>query len=136
MTTIARHCNNPLNIRFNPANHWQGQICEHKGFCQFKSDAYGFRAAYKILCSYIKNGYDTLERIIERWAPPCENDTKKYIQFVEKETIIPRDLELRNETIHDYWTIIIILQAMAKMECGIDYDEQQINLFINYPERY
>lgn len=136
MANLAEQNNNPLNIRFNPANNWQGQITSYKGFCVFKNNAYGFRAAYRILCTYIKNGIDTIEDIITRWAPPNENNTEKYIQFVENETIIPRKLKLTNNTIHDYWTIIIILQAMAKMECGKDYDEQMINLFINYPDKY
>lgn len=136
MATLADQNNNPLNIRFNPTNNWQGQLTENKGFCVFKNKAYGFRAGYRILCTYIRNGIDTLESIIERWAPPSENNTEKYIQFVEHETIIPRDLQLTNNSIHDYWTIIIILQAMAKMECGVYYDEQLINLFINYPDKY
>lgn len=136
MTTLAEMNKNPLNIRFNPSNKWVGQTGENRGFCVFKNEAYGFRAAYKILCNYIRNGIVTLEDIINRWSPPCENNTEKYIAFVEDETIIPRDLELSNNSIHDYWTIIIILRAMAKMECGKDYDEQLINLFINYPEKY
>ena len=136
MANLSELCNNPLNIRFNPANKWQGQTGNLKGFCTFRNQAYGFRAAYKIICNYIKNGYSTVRYIVSRWAPPTENNTENYIRFVENETLIPDDLELRNESIHDYWTIIIILRAMAKMECGKDYDEQMINLFINYPERF
>ena len=40
------------------------------------------------------------------------------------------------ESIHDYWTIIMILQAMGIMESGEKVDENQINLYINYPEKY
>lgn len=134
--TLAEINNNPLNIRYSPANQWRGQTGQNKGFCTFKNKAYGFRAAFIILGNYIKNGFDTIEEIIRRWAPPSENDTEAYINFVEEETITPRDLKLTDTNIHDYWTKIIILQAMAQMESGIKVDENQINLYINYPEKY
>ena len=136
MGTLAEQTNNPLNIRYNPANRWQGQTGELKGFCVFRNRAYGFRAGYKLLVNYIKNGHDTLEKIISRFAPPAENNTENYIKYVEDDCIIDRRLKLGAETIHDYWTIIIIIRAMARMESGVFYDEQQINLFINYPEKY
>lgn len=134
--TLAEINNNPLNIRFNPANNWRGQTGQNKGFCTFESKAFGFRAAYRIITTYIKNGYNTIEKIVSRWAPPTENNTENYIRFVCEETIIDPDQILTDESIHDYWTKLIILRAMAKMESGIWYDEQQINLFINYPEKY
>ena len=45
--------NNPLNIR-RSATRWQGAREEQKdkSFVQFKSMAYGYRAAWKILQSY------------------------------------------------------------------------------------
>lgn len=134
--TIASKCNNPLNIRYNVHNQWKGQTGQYKGFCVFSSNAYGIRAGFKILGTYIRNGINTIEEIISRWAPPSENNTENYIRFVCDETIIPRDLELTDLSIHDYWTKIIILQAMIKMECGIFYDEQMINLMVNYPDKY
>lgn len=134
--TLAEINCNPLNIRYNPQNQWRGQTGQNKGFCTFKSESYGIRAAYRIICNYIRNGFDTIEAIISRWAPPSENNTEKYIQFVCTETMIHRIEKLKNETEHDYWTIIIIIQAMAQMECGKKYDENQISLFINYPEKY
>lgn len=136
MSTIAERTNNPLNIRFSPANRWQGQVGECKGFCIFKNEAYGIRAAYRILTTYISNGVNTIESIVSRWAPPTENDTKRYIDFVADQTLIPADMELTDLSIHDYWTKVIIIEAMAKMECGKSYDCQQINLYINYPERF
>lgn len=133
---LADITKNPLNIRFAATNNWFGQIGAYKGFCVFKSESYGFRAGFKILTRYIANGFNTLEKIIGRFAPPCENNTEQYISFVENDTLIPRDLELTDLSIHDYWVKIIILQSMAQMECGRRYDEQQINLYVNYPERY
>lgn len=134
--TLAEINNNPLNIRYNPQNQWRGQTGQDKGFCVFKNKAYGFRAGFIILGNYIKNGINTIEQIVSRWAPPSENNTENYIRFIEDECIIPRDLVLTDTSIHDYWTKIIILQAMAIMESGKKEDENQINLYINYPEKY
>lgn len=136
MIKLQELTHNPLNIRYAKANEWRGQYGHVNGFCSFRNDAYGFRAAYKLICNYIKAGHNTIEKIVSRWAPPCENNTSAYIEFVEDETMIDRDQLLFNESIHDYWIIIDILRAMAKMECGKWYDHQQINLFINYPEKF
>ena len=45
--------NNPLNIRHS-ADKWQGASVEQKdkSFVQFKSMAYGYRAAWRILQTY------------------------------------------------------------------------------------
>lgn len=85
--------NNPLNIRRNNTK-WQGLSATQtdKSFFQFKTMAYGYRAAFKTLQTYILNKYDTdkdgtaneLEDVIMRWAPPCENNTEVYIATVEK----------------------------------------------------
>lgn len=136
MKGIAQKTNNPLNIRYNVANEWIGQVGEYRGFCMFKNVAYGFRAAYVLISNYIKRDIRTIEEIISRWAPSNENDTENYINFVAEDCIIDRDKKLTNCSIHDYWTIIMIIRAMAKIECGEWFDEQQINLFIAYPEKY
>lgn len=133
---IWKYCNNPLNIRYDPANKWVGQIGEYRGFCMFRSISYGIRAAYRLLFNYIKNGHDTLRKIVNRWAPPSENKTSEYLKFVCEDVIIGPDEKLGTTSIHDYWTIVIILRAMATIESGQRYDEQQINLYLNYPEKY
>lgn len=74
---------NPLNIRFNPVNHWIGQVGEHNGFVVFDSNRYGIRAAYKLLETYWKKYHcRTIRDFITRWAPPCENPTENYIRYV------------------------------------------------------
>lgn len=134
--TLGEINHNLLNIRHNHQNKWRGQVAENKGFCVFENDAYGVRAGYKVLTTYISKGINTIESIIKRWAPPSENNTERYIQFVSDETLIPRTHILEDRNIHDYWTKIIILQAMIKFECGKHVDENQINLYISYPEKY
>ena len=74
--------NNPLNIRRNPANQWQGlrPVQTDKLFCQFKAMKWGLRAAIKLLDNYIRRGAQTPRQIISRWAPPSENDTASYVR--------------------------------------------------------
>ena len=134
--TLGGKNHNPLNIRYNSKNNWRGQVGENSGFCVFSHEAYGFRAAYKLITTYISQGHNTIAKIVSRWAPPCENNTEAYIKFVEYETIIDRNHILTDCNIHDYWTKLIIIRAMAKMESNCDIDEQKINLYINYPEKF
>lgn len=73
---------NPANIRYSDSNRWQGQIGNVNGFVQFSDVLYGVRALVHLLRNYINRGYDTVGGIIARFAPPKENDTQKYIEFV------------------------------------------------------
>lgn len=73
---------NPCNIRFSPLNNWKGQIGTRMGFVVFDSFENGFRAAMKLIHNYTKCNYDTIEDIISRWAPPSENNTTNYINYV------------------------------------------------------
>lgn len=134
--SLQEQTKNPLNLRYSTKNKWLGQVGELKGFCVFQNEAYGFRAAFKNVCTYLRQGHDTIEKIVSRWAPPCENKTDEYINFVADDVMIDRGRTLHMQSIHGYWEIIMILRAMAKMECGKWYDEQQINLFINYPDKW
>lgn len=125
---LIEKTNNPLNIRFSERNHWKGQMSSYKGFCVFKDREHGYRAAYLLLQTYIRNGYDTIREIITRWAPPSENNTAAYIDFVAEETFISPDTKLDCRTVHDYWSLIIIICAMARMETGLTPQPQEINV--------
>ncbi len=80
--------NNPLNIRHS-ADQWEGTATTQtdKSFVQFKSMAYGYRAAWKILDTYClrfrrERTVYNVRNIIARWAPPTENDTEAYVRTV------------------------------------------------------
>ena len=84
--------NNPLNIRYNPANDWDGQIGADKDrFSIFSSPLYGIRAAAKIVDSYRERGIVTLQQIIETWAPSIENNTVAYVMHVAKKMGVEPD---------------------------------------------
>lgn len=105
--------NNPLNIRYSLLNRWRGQDGSNKGFCQFVDIKYGIRAAcILIMRSYRKKGLKTIRQVIERYAPPTENDTENYISFVCRQVGMSPDEELRPE---DYAHLI---SAMSYMEVG------------------
>lgn len=72
--------NNPGNLR--PGDPWRGMIGENQGFIVFENIAWGIRALAIDLTTKISNGYDTIELIIFRYAPPYENDTLAYIAYV------------------------------------------------------
>lgn len=80
--------NNPGNIRLGNT-HWQGQNPTQTdgSFIQFTSPEYGIRAIAKILDAYAARGINTVQDIINTWAPPIvngkiENDTQAYIDAV------------------------------------------------------
>lgn len=109
--------NNPLNIRHNRANRWQGVMIEQPDpqFVRFASIQFGLRAGFVILRNYIKEGYDTPAEIIGRWAPPCENNTQAYINSVCNLARLHQDQVL---TFDDKARMCKLVQAMAKVECG------------------
>jgi hypothetical protein len=87
--------NNPGNIKKNPANNWQGQITNgtDSTFVQFQYFAFGVRAMLVLLRNYIAGGHNTIEKIINRWAPAGvdNNPTSSYVAQVAFSTgINPR----------------------------------------------
>lgn len=75
--------NNPGNIR--KGEKWQG-LAENQtdsSFCVFISPEYGIRALAKVLMNYQKKyGLKDVQGIINRYAPPVENDTGSYVYSV------------------------------------------------------
>lgn len=80
--------NNPGNIRATAGTTWQGQTgVDSAGFCIFDTPADGVRALSRILTNYgSQDGLDTVTDIINRWAPPSENNTSAYIADVCNQT--------------------------------------------------
>lgn len=74
--------NNPGNIRHGAQ--WQGMAQDQMdaSFVQFTDAKFGIRAIARILLSYERQGYNTVRQIINRWAPPNENNTDAYIAAV------------------------------------------------------
>jgi hypothetical protein len=76
--------NNPGNIR-NSSTKYIGELTpsKHKSFKTFENIFWGYRAMFKILNTYISSYHlNTIDKMINRYAPPIENDTEAYIKFV------------------------------------------------------
>lgn len=113
--------NNPLNIR--KGNNWKGERHPQtdRSFEEFESMEMGIRAGFKLLKNYITgyggkvSPYNTIEKIVRRWAPPSENATQRYIDFVAK------DSGINSRSIIDFKskaTMVAIINAMIFVECG------------------
>lgn len=77
--------NNPGNIERNNIQ-WDGMSDDQRAddrFCIFDTAEYGIRALCRVLLTYQrKHHLKTVRAMIERWAPPHENDTEAYIRHV------------------------------------------------------
>jgi hypothetical protein len=115
MTPRGIRNNNPGNIRHGAK--WQGlaEVQKDKDFCTFKSPEYGIRALARVLKTYkSRYGLNTVEGIINRYAPQNENDTSAYIKHIVKELdISPSDeIELTDDE------LIVLIKAIIKHENG------------------
>lgn len=116
--------NNPLNIR-KSSDKFQGEIqpSGDPAFKQFTSMAYGYRAAFKILQNYLRNGHNTIEKIVKRWAPASDgNNTASYIRNVANRSGIAQ-----NALISGKDQLIRVVQAMAQSEVGITPTITELN---------
>ena len=112
---------NPLNIRRSEKTRWLGQAkrqCDRE-FVQFQRLLFGFRAAFRILRTYIKlHGLTTLKDIIYRWAPPEDgNNTLSYIDIVSERSMVKPCEQL---TFEDEQKMVAIVCAMAWVESRMD----------------
>lgn len=77
--------NNPGNIK-RTSDKWMGlsSIQSDPVFFVFESPEWGIRALAKLLLNYEKMGFNSVEKIISRYAPSNENDTSSYIRSVSE----------------------------------------------------
>lgn len=87
MSAIPRgvRLNNPGNIRLGETR-WQGESFDQADpeFVTFMTPEWGIRAIAKIINTYVMEGFDTIGQIVNRWAPPAENDTDAYVEAVSR----------------------------------------------------
>lgn len=118
MATRGIRNNNIGNIRVSK-DQWEGATGDDGSFVTFDSPDSGVRALAKNLMSYGRQGYDSIEKIINRWAPPNENDTKSYIDSIVAATGIPatQSIDLTNPDI-----LTSLSEAIGYHETGSRYD--------------
>lgn len=87
--------NNPGNIRYGKFAQDQGAIGKDSGgFAIFQTAEDGLRALGELLRSYARRGLNTVRGVINRWAPPSENDTGAYVGAVAKRLGVGEDQAL------------------------------------------
>lgn len=102
--------NNPGNIEAS-ATQWQGQTGSDGRFATFDTPEAGIRALGRNLLAYQeRHGLNTVQGIVNRWAPPGENNTGAYIAVVAKAVgVSPADrLNLRDPATLQKLTAAII----------------------------
>ena len=115
---------NPGNIRISKTK-YLGEVTpsQDRAFKQFSTFGWGYRAMFVLLHTYRKNGYRTLRRMINRYAPPIENHTENYINSVGKWAGVFTDVEL--DTL-DPAVMIPVVSAMSRMENGVPAVEADV----------
>ncbi len=126
--------NNPGNIDYVPRNKWQGQLGLEEGvnnprFARFDRPENGIRALAKLLLNYQAKGFNTVHKIVNRWAPGEENDTVSYVsQVAEYLDVQPHDI-LHLDAKHP--DLLLLVRAIITHENGyVPYSDTVINLGI------
>ena len=113
---------NPGNIR--KGDRWKGldTPSDDGSFCRFKSAPYGIRALAVVLETYQDrrlaadgSAIDTVREVVERWAPPVENDTESYIHSVRQATGFKPGQHI---DVHDFDTAMALCKAIIRHENG------------------
>jgi len=109
--------NNPGNIR-KSGDAWRGLSAEQPDtdFFTFTAPEYGIRALAKILLTYESDyGLNTVRGIINRWAPPVENDTGSYVKSVASSMGVDPD-----RAINIGLYLVLLVPAIVKHENGFN----------------
>lgn len=116
--------NNPGNIDHNPANSWQGlatppieQGVPSPRFARFVAPEWGIRAIARLLITYQeKHRLSTVRGLINRWAPPRENNTEGYIQAVSRRIGVAPDEPVN---VREHAVMRELVLAIIRHENGI-----------------
>lgn len=121
-----RNCN-PGNIRRTKRQglyRGEKEFVTDPEFREFVSMDWGYRAMFVLLHTYqTKYGLKSIRRMIARWAPPSENNTTLYVDFVSQISGITPDQKI--DTL-DRKTMVDLVCAMSQMENGVKAVKTQV----------
>lgn len=130
MTKLTRGLRNknPGNID-RDGTPWQGMAKDQSSdprFIVFDSAPFGIRAMARVLITYQdKHGLATVCKIINRWAPPVENNTEAYVQAVAAAIGVETNDII---DVHQHAVMLPLVKAIIKHENGVQpYAESVIN---------
>lgn len=109
--------NNPGNIRGRDTYVWHGQTgVDPDNFCIFRGPVWGIRAMCILLDNYYyEHGLQTIRAMINRWAPPSENVTSDYVNYMATACGVTPDTPYK---IDDPDHIMTFVKAMIQYENG------------------
>lgn len=80
---------------------------------------WGIRALAKVLLTYEdRHGLHTIRQLIDRWAPPIENDTSAYVDGVASDMMVNPDEPIN---LHQLDKLTCMVRAISHHENGGDY---------------
>ena len=103
---------NPGNLDYNAAaferDPWVGEVGIEvhptPRFTTFESSVFGIRALARTLLTYYRHRkaadgspIDTVQEVIDRWAPASENDTDSYAEIVARAVGVEKGAEINIE---------------------------------------
>lgn len=116
-TSLGYSLNNPGNIRIT-GKYLSGEVQSDKPFKKFVTMKHGFRAMTGLLHSYINNEYNTINKIINRYAPASDgNDPIGYAKTVAKNSNVKADQVLSEQDFRN-GNILNIMYFMTRVEQG------------------
>ncbi|MEL6277958.1 MAG: hypothetical protein AAFR28_03630 [Pseudomonadota bacterium] len=108
--------NNPGNIEYGDFAKSRGATGTDGRFAQFETSDDGIRAMADLLGIYQKrHGLNTVGGIIDRWAPPSENDSSSYAGTVAKRMGVAPDQQI---DVTKPKTAASIIEQMIRVENG------------------
>jgi hypothetical protein len=125
----------PRNVRLNnPGNVdrtsivWQGMSAtqDDPRFITFVAPQWGFRCMARILKGDYREGAVTVHELINRWAPPIENDTGAYVADVAHRLGVGMD-----DTLSLDGHLLPLLKAIAVHEGGCPWPDSTLQLGID-----
>ena len=114
--------NNPFNIKRVDSKKYLGKNYKNSEKYEKFINVNFAVAAYLTLLdkNYLSKGYNTISKIVNRYAPPSENDTQKYINDLSSITKIAKNKIIK----FDFDTAFSICSAMARLESSYILDKQ------------
>jgi hypothetical protein len=120
---------NPGNLRPGAVSRRNGQIGVAGGFAVFPDFDSGNRALKDSL--KVAHGNESLEQMIQSYAPPKENDTPKYLRFLRKRTGVKDNRKISSFSKAEFeklWQAISVMEGKPKEGTIIELkDKKRIN---------
>lgn len=142
MDTRGERNRNPGNI-VRDSTRWKGMSADQSGdarFIVFTDSLFGLRAIGRCLLAYShlykpsdSKDIDTVEEIINRWAPSSENDTKAYIDAVSKEVGVNADtvIDIADESVMCKLVTAIVRHENGRVIYAPQVIEQAVKLALS-----